>query len=131
MPLSDAAMAIVDAMADIRQSDFIFAGTYPGRPLAHDALNRELHRLGRQETVHGFRSAFAQWAAERTNYSFEVRELALAHAVGDAVVRAYQRSDLFDRRRRLMNDWARFCAQPAGTGEVVHLGPPPVAERPA
>jgi integrase len=124
VPLSDAAMAIVDAMADTRQSDFIFAGAYPGRPLAHDALNRELHRLGRQETVHGFRSAFAQWAAERTNYSFEVRELALAHAVGDAVVRAYQRSDLFDRRRRLMNDWARFCAQPAGAGEVVHLVTP-------
>jgi integrase len=73
-------------------------------------------------TVHGFRSTFSTWAAERTNYSFEVRELALAHSVGSQVERAYQRSDLFDRRRRLMQDWAEFCAAPAAaSGEVVAL----------
>ena len=69
-----------------------------------------LKRMGYEHvTVHGFRSTFKDWAAECTNYPFEVRETALAHRVGDAVVRAYQRTDLFDRRRELMDAWGRYC----------------------
>src|SRR5438874_7576251 len=60
------------------------------------------------------------WAAERTAYQFEVREMALAHNVGSAVERSYQRSDLFERRRALMDDWAKFCNH-AATGDVVPL----------
>jgi integrase len=119
VPLSDAAMAIVQEMAGIRCNEYVFPGQrgHLSRSTFGDMLRR-MHR--RDITVHGFRSTFSQWAAERTNYQFEVRELALAHNVGSAVERAYQRSDLFDRRRKLMDDWAKFCAQPA-TGDVVPL----------
>ena len=61
---------------------------------------------------HGFRSSFRHWCAERTNYPREVAEMALAHAIGDKVEAAYRRGDLFEKRRRLMKDWAAFCANP-------------------
>ena len=60
-------------------------------------------------TVHGFRSSFRTWAAERTNYPREICEVALAHTVGDETERAYQRGDLLDKRRRLMDQWSAFC----------------------
>jgi integrase len=75
--------------------------------------------------VHGFRSTFRDWAAERTAYPSEVAEMALAHTVGSAVERAYARSDLFDRRRALMADWADYCGGAgAATGEVVPIRRP-------
>jgi integrase len=61
-------------------------------------------------TVHGFRSTFRDWAAERTNFPREVAELALGHAVGDKVEAAYRRGDMFEKRKRLMEGWAAFCA---------------------
>ena len=66
----------------------------------------------RDITVHGFRSTFRDWAAERTNFPREVVEMALAHAVGDKVEAAYRRGDLFEKRRRLMAEWANFCTTP-------------------
>ena len=72
-----------------------------------------LKRVGRRDiTVHGFRSTFRDWAAERTNYPSEVVEMALAHAVGNKVEAAYRRGDLFEKRRLLMADWATFCNTP-------------------
>jgi integrase len=66
--------------------------------------------MGRGDiTVHGFRSTFRDWAAERTNFPSEVVEMALAHAVGDKVEAAYRRGDLFVKRRRLMAEWASYC----------------------
>jgi integrase len=76
------------------------------------AMLNVLRRMGCLATVHGFRSAFRDWAAERTNFPAPVAEMALAHATGSAVERAYRRSDLFDLRRRLMEQWAEFCATP-------------------
>jgi integrase len=73
--------------------------------------------MGRADlTVHGFRSSFRDWAAERTNFPSEVAEMALAHAVSNKVEAAYRRGDLFEKRRRLMQQWATFCttAQPRG-----------------
>jgi integrase len=70
-------------------------------------------------TVHGFRSSFRDWAAEQTNYPREVAEMALAHAVGDAVERAYARTDLFDRRRKLMEAWAQYCGRSSEGGSKV------------
>ncbi len=68
--------------------------------------------MGRDDlTAHGFRSTFRDWAAERTNYPNEVAEMALAHAVGDKVEAAYRRGDLFDKRRKMMNAWAKFCSK--------------------
>jgi integrase len=70
-------------------------------------------------TVHGFRSTFRDWAAETTAYPNHVVEMALAHAIGDKVEAAYRRGDLFEKRRRLMEDWARYCTRPAVTGDNV------------
>ena len=61
-------------------------------------------------TVHGFRSTFRDWAAEKTSYANELAEMALGHAIGDAVEAAYRRGDMFERRRQLMEDWAQWCA---------------------
>jgi integrase len=74
-------------------------------------------------TPHGFRSTFRDWAAERTSYQKDVVEMALAHTVSNAVEAAYRRGDLFDKRRRLMDTWATFCAtaKPAAQGNVTPL----------
>jgi integrase len=80
-----------------------------------------LRRMKRDDlTAHGFRSTFSDWAAERTAYPREVVEMSLAHAIGNKVEAAYCRGDLFEKRRQLMADWARFCAAPSA-GEVVEL----------
>jgi integrase len=81
-------------------------------------LLRELHG-GKGPTVHGFRSSFRDWCSERTSYPPAVAEQALAHAVGSKVERAYSRSSLFERRRKLMNDWSTFCSRPAVAGATV------------
>ena len=71
-----------------------------------------LDRMGRSDlTAHGFRSTFRDWAAERTNHANEVVEMALAHAIDNKVEAAYRRGDLFEKRRLLMLDWAKFCAR--------------------
>jgi integrase len=72
-------------------------------------------------TVHGFRSSFRDWAAERTNYQNHVVEMALAHAISGAVEAAYRRGELFDKRRRLMNEWARYCTTQQKTAAVVPM----------
>ena len=112
VPLSTPALAIVRAMAEARQGEFVFPGGRRGRPLTNMAMAGVLERMGLDEiTVHGFRSSFRDWAAERTNYPREVAEMALAHAVGDKVEAAYRRGDLFEKRRRIMADWAKHCAR--------------------
>jgi integrase len=125
VPLSDAVTAIIEEMAEGRSGPYVFPGQRSGQPLsAGGALLAVLRRMGRGDlTTHGFRSTFRDWAAERTSYPAEVAEMALAHSVGSAVEQAYRRSDLFERRRRLMDDWARFCAaQAAESANVVPIG---------
>ena len=79
-----------------------------------------LHRMGRDDlTAHGFRSTFSDWCAEQTTFPSEVREMALAHVVGDKVEAAYRRGDLFEKRRQLADAWARFCG--GDQGDVVPL----------
>ena len=122
VPLSDAALAIVEKMAAIRSGDFVFPGGKAGRPLSNMALLMLLRRMGRGDlTAHGFRSSFRDWAAERTNFPAEVAEMALAHAVADKVEAAYRRGDLFQKRRQLAEAWAKFCAVSAVTGMVVPI----------
>jgi integrase len=123
VPLSVAAVAVLEAMLTIRQSDFVFPGLKQGRPISPDVV-RELVKTvaGRDDaTIHGLRSTFRDWAAERTNFPREVAEMALAHAIPNAVEAAYRRGDLFEKRRRLMEAWAEFCAKPQGGGTVVAL----------
>jgi integrase len=117
VPLSARVLAIVDEMQAARHGDaFVFPGAKPGRPLSNMAFLMLLRRMGRTDvTVHGFRSSFRDWAAERTHFPGEVAEMALAHAVGNKVEAAYRRGDLFEKRRRLMQQWATFCtAAPVG-----------------
>jgi integrase len=74
-----------------------------------------LARMKRDDlTAHGFRSTFRDWAAERTSYPREAAEMALAHVVSDKVEAAYRRGDLFEKRRRMMEEWARFCSMRSG-----------------
>ena len=80
-----------------------------GEPLSDMALLMHLRRLGRSETVHGFRSSFRDWASETTNFPWEVCEAALAHQVENRVERAYRRGDLLAKRRELMQAWERFA----------------------
>jgi integrase len=121
--LSNAALAIVNAMAEIRQGDFVFPGVRRGRGLSTAAMAMLLRRMGAGHlTIHGFRSTFSDWAAERTAFPSEVREMALAHVVGDKTEAAYRRSDLFQKRRQLAEAWATFCNSPAtGSDEVVPI----------
>jgi integrase len=92
---------------------FVFPGSKAGKPLSNMAFLMLLRRMARADlTAHGFRSTFRDWVAERTNFTSEVAELALAHTVSDKTAAAYNRSDLFDRRRRLMQQWATFCTAP-------------------
>jgi integrase len=123
VPLSDSAMTILQQMAAIRSGDLVFPGSRGGA-LGNMAMRRLTIDMGRRAIVpHGFRSTFRDWVAEKTRFPSELAELALAHNVGDKVERAYRRSDMFERRRALMQSWAAFCDAPAASGgEVVTIG---------
>jgi integrase len=111
VPLSPAAIDLLRALPRESGGDgFVFIGSRMGRGLAHDAMGGELDDMGRRDlTVHGFRSSFADWVSEQTAYSYDIREAALAHAVGDKSERAYSRTTQLARRRQLMEQWAAFC----------------------
>jgi integrase len=80
-----------------------------------------MRRMGLDAVPHGFRSTFRDWAAERTNYPREVCEMALAHTVAEGAEAAYWRSDLFDKRRRMMDEWAAFLARIELPAQVIEL----------
>jgi integrase len=122
VPLSAAAIAVLQELHAIRQSDYVFPGAYPGKAIGKNMPLRLLNEItGTSATVHGFRSSFRDWAAERTNFPEYVVEKALAHTVPSAVERAYQRGDLFEKRRRLMDSWADYCSKPAANGKVLTI----------
>ena len=108
VPLSDQAVALLAAMP--RSGELVFEGARRGRPISNMAMMMLLRRMGRGDlTVHGFRSAFRDWAAEQTSHPNHVVEMALAHTIGDKVEAAYRRGDLLAKRRALMQDWAGYC----------------------
>lgn len=123
--LNDAAIAILNGMAPVdTRAGLIFPGAKAGKPLSDMSLTRIMRLAGRSETVHGFRSAFRDWAAEKMpTVPAMVAEMALAHKVGTSTEQAYLRSDLRDMRRTLMNAWGRFVAPSlsAGGSNVVQL----------
>jgi integrase len=123
VPLCDRALEIINDLASSRgEAKHLFPSGRGGGALSNMAMAQVLNRMKREDiTVHGFRSTFRDWAAERTNYPNEVVEMALAHAVGDKVEAAYRRSDLFDKRRRLMEAWAEFCEHGTIAAEIVSL----------
>ena len=123
VPLSSAAIAMLEAMRAIRHSDYIFPGRRNARAVgANSVLRFAKEAAGINVTTHGLRSTFRDWAAERTNFPREVAEMALAHAIPDAVEAAYRRGDLFEKRRKLMDAWAAYCAKiEMDAGKVVAL----------
>ncbi len=109
VPLTDRALAILADLQEIQSCEYVFPGLKRGRPLSNMALEAVLRRMKVEATVHGFRSAFRDWAGERTHFPREIAEAALAHLVGDAVERAYRRGDALEKRRELMDAWATHC----------------------
>jgi integrase len=122
VPLSDAAVRLLKAMSEERQSDYVFPGWKATKAITGAACLKVLRDMERPDlTVHGFRSTFRDWAAEQTNYPREVAEAALAHVVADKVEAAYRRGDLFEKRRRMMSDWAKYCATKAKAATVTPI----------
>ena len=122
VPLSAIALKALKAMQAVKQGEVVFPSLPHDRPLSNMALLTVLRRMNRADlTVHGFRSTFRTWAAEQTTFPREVAEAALAHVLKDKTEKAYQRGDLFEKRRRLMIAWAEYIARPAGRGEVVPM----------
>lgn len=114
--LSAQAVALLKAQQELRVSDFVFPSPKEDSMLSDMTLTAVLRRMKVDAVPHGFRSTFRNWTAETTNYPREIAELALAHTVGSEVERAYMRSDLFEKRRALMQDWADFVSSTSAKG---------------
>ena len=121
VPLPDRALDVISTET-LRDDDFVFPGGRSGQPLSNMAMLKLLQRMGRDDlTVHGFRSTFRDWAAERTNFPNDVVEMALAHAIESKTEAAYRRGDLFNKRRRLMEAWAEYIGRADTSVNVVAL----------
>ncbi|PWW03799.1 integrase [Hoeflea marina] len=109
VPLSKRAGELLTELRVSSQSEFVFPGQRPGRPLSGMAMEMLLRRMKLVDvTVHGFRSSFRDWAGEESEFPREIAEAALAHVVGDATERAYRRGDALAKRRELMESWCQF-----------------------
>jgi integrase len=120
VPLSGRALEILhqaEALSD--GSGLVFPGYKKGKPLSDMTLSKLVRELGFDAHVHGFRTSFRTWAQEQTSFPREVAEAALAHVVGDASEQAYARSDMFEKRRKMMEAWAAYLA--VRRGEVVRV----------
>lgn len=121
IPLSEAAKAVLEPRKG-RSNRYVFPGQKRGGHLSNNAMLKVLKRLNHDSiTVHGFRSTFRDWCAECTNYPSDVAEMALAHTLRDKTEAAYRRGDLFEKRSRLMADWARYCSKPANPARVIAI----------
>jgi integrase len=132
VPLPPSAVEIVRDMQKVRLSNYVFSGTGSGQRLSNMALLTLLKRMnsgtrkwldkdGRPVTAHGFRSTFRTWAEEVATVPHAVVEQAMGHQVGGKVERAYRRTDLLEKRRELMDAWARYCAPPEAESNVTPM----------
>ena len=111
VPLSDRAVAVLDeARRELPQAHNLVFPSQKGRMQGHHPMGKMMRKLEVGAVPHGFRSSFRDWAAESTEVPREVCELALAHVNSDRVEADYRRSDLFERRRILMQQWADYLA---------------------
>jgi integrase len=119
VPLCDRAMRLLDGAS----GSYLFPSlVHPDKHLSNMAMAMVLERMGYGHvTVHGFRSTFKDWCRDRTRFENYVSEAALAHASGDKIEAAYARSDVVEKRRKLMDAWAAFCGRPMQLGEVMKL----------
>jgi integrase len=123
VPLSDPALALLRGLPREHGNGHVFIGARQSR-LSEATMGRLLRdRLGGGATVHGFRSSFSDWSHEQTAQPNHVIEMALSHSVGTAVEKAYRRTDLFAKRRTLMEAWARFCTTPTPRRETGKVTP--------
>jgi integrase len=126
VPLSDQAISLLRSLPRLAGCDVIFPGK-KGLSLSDMTLSqlmRGMHEskvLKTKAVPHGFRSTFRDWSADCTNYSDEIRKSASGHIVGDAVKEAYQRTDLLEKRRSLMDDWANFLDKPSHIDNVSNV----------
>lgn len=120
IPLPDEALALLDALPRIDGANLVFPST-KNTELSDATLTGVIKRMGLVVTAHGFRSSFRDWAGETTAYPREVIEHALAHQLKDKAEAAYARGSLFDKRRRLMADWAKFCTTVGNAASVTPI----------
>ena len=121
VPLSKRAIAILGDLPR-EKAGYVFPGAKAKAPLSNMAMLELLRGMSANGySVHGFRSTFRDWAGDRTHYAREVIEHALAHQIKDKAEAAYRRSDALEKRRRLMEEWAKYCSSPAASAEVVAL----------
>jgi len=122
VPLQEKTIQLLRKQKELFPNGYVFPGMKEGKPLSDMSLTAVLRRMEQNEiTVHGFRSSFRDWAAESTAYPNEMVEMALAHTIGNKVEAAYRRGDLFEKRRRMMQDWSNFCDTVIKAGEVIPL----------
>lgn len=112
----------LSAQPGAKPGDYVFPGPKEDTSLSNMAMTALLKRMDVEVTTHGFRSAFRDFAGDRTSFAREVAEAALAHRVGDATEQAYRRSDALEKRRKLMEAWAAFLASPRAVGDVIAIG---------
>ena len=119
VPLAAQVMTLLEKLPRFEGNELLFPGRDGQKPLSDMSLTAIMRRAKLAYVPHGFRSTFSDWTAERTAYPSEVREMALAHSIGNGTDAAYRRGDLFDKRRHLMRDWANFLESPKATGDNV------------
>jgi integrase len=117
VPLSDAAIGLLEELQNAQRGEFVFPSGKSRRPISNMAMTMTLRRMGGSDlTVHGFRSTFKDWAGDCTRFERDIVEEALAHTLPNKTEKAYRRSDALEKRRGLMQAWARYCAtQPAAS----------------
>ena len=122
VPLSDEVINLLDSLQRLAGTDLLFPGKKADAPISDMTMTKVMRDMGADAVPHGFRATFSSWCASCTAYPSEVREMALAHAIGNGTVAAYQRSDLFEKRRNLMADWAKFInTAPVVADNVVQM----------
>lgn len=118
VPLSQPALQVLEALPRTNKAGLVFSALRGGA-LSDMTLSAVMRRMQVDAVPHGFRSTFRDWASERTVYPREVAEMALAHTIEDKTEAAYRRGDLFEKRRRLMAEWAAFCMKPTDKSATV------------
>jgi integrase len=110
VPLSEPALELINGLQPFAGTDLVFPGARDGQPLSDMALLEVMRGLQLDYVPHGFRASFKSWATDKTAHAREAIEMALAHRVGDAVERAYMRTDMLEKRHELMRDWGNFIS---------------------
>ncbi len=108
IPLCERALELLNQAKALGEADLVFEGTKRGKALSDATMSKLVKELGYDVDIHGFRTSFRTWTQEQTNFPREVAESALAHSLKDKAEAAYARSDLFEKRRMMMNAWAGF-----------------------